>query len=65
MIRFFTLFFFMTCFCSSVHAIESARSKVQLRFKDIGINQMMIAAVGMVNDDPRIGSLVPEMAEAL
>lgn len=42
MIRFFTLFFFMTCFCSSVHAIESARSKVQLRFKDIGINQMIV-----------------------
>ena len=42
MIRFFTLFFFMTCFCSSVHAIESTRSKVQLRFKDIGINQMIV-----------------------
>ena len=42
MIRFFTLFFFMTCFCGSVHAIESARNKVQLRFKDIGINQMIV-----------------------
>lgn len=42
MIRFFTLFFYITCLCGSVHAFDSMQNKVQLRFKDIGINQLIV-----------------------